>query len=212
MGQLTATRSELLARRAQITLALRGRDLLEDKREQLLAEFRKVADLVLTDEATLQRAAAQARHALAVAEGWDGHDAVRSAGLAGRAPLSLRARTVAVMGVRVAEIDHDPVGRPRTGRGVTLAGSTPRLDLVAERFETELELLLQLAGTELRLRTLMEEIAKATRRLNALEFVVIPRLRAEEAAIRTVLEERERQDRFRLKRAKSRRVRPREAA
>lgn len=211
MEQVTATRSELLARRAQIELARRGRDLLEDKREQLLTEFRKIADLVLAEAGELEQVAGQARHALALAEGWDGAEAVRSAVLAGQAQPPLRTRTVAVMGVRVAEIDHEPVGRPRTGRGGTLAGSSPRLDLVAERFETEVELLLQFASRELRLRRLIDEIAKTTRRLNALEFVVVPRLLAEAAAIRSVLDERERQDRFRLKRAKERRGRPREA-
>lgn len=203
--QVTATRSELLARRAQIDLAQRGRDLLEDKREQLLSEFRKVADLVLADSGALERAAGQAREALALAEGWDGAWAVRSAVLAVQAQPAIRTRTVSIMGLRLAEIEHDPVGRPRTGRGMTLAGSTARIDLAAERFETEIELLLRLAGRELRLRRLVDEIARTTRRLNALELVVLPRLRAEAAAIRAVLGEREREDRFRLKQAKERR-------
>lgn len=205
MEQVTPTRSELLLRRAQIDLARRGRDLLEDKREQLMDEFRRVADQVLSGEEALERSAAEARRALALAETWDGDEAVRSAALAGRHGIALRARVVTVMGVQMADIEHDPVGRSRTERGFTLAGSSPRIDRTAERFETEIELLLALAGRELRLRRLVEEIAKTNRRVNVLEFVVIPRLEREAALIREVLEERERQDRFRLKRAKLRR-------
>jgi V/A-type H+/Na+-transporting ATPase subunit D len=58
----------------------------------------------------------------------------------------------------------------------------------------------------LRLRRLVDEIGSTTRRLNALEWVVIPKLETERAFIQTVLDERERQDLFRLKRFSSRRA------
>ena len=90
-----------------------------------------------------------------------------------------------------------------------MAGSSAAIDTAAGCFETELELLLELASTELRLRRLVEEIAATTRRVNALEFVVIPRLQNETRSIEAVLDERERQDRFRLKRVKERRDRER---
>ena len=47
-----------------------------------------------------------------------------------------------------------------------------------------------------------EEIKKTTRRVNALEQVVIPRIRGEIRFIRDVLEQRAREDVFRLKRIK----------
>jgi hypothetical protein len=47
MEQFTATRSELLARRADIALACRERDVLRQKRDQLMEEYRKTADVVL---------------------------------------------------------------------------------------------------------------------------------------------------------------------
>jgi V/A-type H+-transporting ATPase subunit D len=206
MAQVTATRSELLARRAQLDLARRGRDLLDDKRDQLMEEFRKVADLVLAGSGALDRIAAEARGALAVAEAHDGPDAVLSAGMAGRRTVPLRAQPVSIMGVRIADIDYEPLGRPRTGRGTTLAGTSPRIDSAADLFEAELEAVLELAARELRLRRLVDEIAATTRRVNALEFQVIPQLQAEASHIQSVLDERERQDRFRLKRAKERRA------
>lgn len=47
-----------------------------------------------------------------------------------------------------------------------------------------------------------EEIQRTSRRVNALENILIPRLVAERDYIRMVLEEREREDIFRLKRVK----------
>ena len=207
MVSVTATRSELLARRAQLDLARRGRDLLEDKRDQLMAEFRKVADLVLSGEGALEAAAAAARVALADAEAFDGPDLVESAAVLGGAGIKLDARPVHIMGVRIADIEFEPVRRSLLDRGYSLTGSSARIDRAAAQFETELELALELAAHELRLRRLVEEISLTTRRVNALENIVIPSLEREAASIGATLDERERQDRFRLKRAKAHRER-----
>lgn len=205
MEPVTATRSELLARRAQIALAMQGRDVLKEKRDQLMDEFRKVADVVLAEAGTLEKTAAEGRRVLTLAEADDGPESVRSAALATRSEIPIRARAASVMGVRIAEIEYDPVGRGRASRGYSLAGSTAHIDRVAEQFEAELDLLLQSAAHELRLRRIADEIGKTTRRVNALETVVLPRLQSEKAAIQAALDERERQDRFRLKRFTARR-------
>jgi V/A-type H+-transporting ATPase subunit D len=209
--QTSATRSELLAHRSQLELARRGRDLLEDKRDELMKEFRKVADMVLSGEGALEHAAAAARRSLAVAEAFDGPDAVRSAALADTAGIPLQARPVHIMGVRIADIEYGPVRRSRLERGYALSATSARIDEAADAFEAELELALELAGKELRLRRLVEEIATTTRRVNALDNIVIPRLERETVVIQSVLDERERQDRFRLKRAKEQRSRRRAA-
>lgn len=207
MDQVTATRSELLAHRSRLELARRGRDLLEDKRDQLMKEFRNVADLVLSGEGALERAAAAARVALATAESFDGPDSVRSASAVRSPGITVHARPVYIMGVRIADIDYPPVVRSAIDRGYGLTGSSARIDRAAELFEAELELALELAARELRLRRLVEEIGATTRRVNALENIVIPQLVGETVRIESILDERERQDRFRLKRAKAQRRR-----
>lgn len=204
MEQVTSTRTELLLRRAQLALAEQGRDLLKDKRDQLMEEFRKVADVALRGDDELARAAAEARRALDQAEALDGPEELASAANAASRELVLDVRAATVMGVRIAEISYPPVGRVATSRGYSLAGTSPRIDLVAERFEAEIELLLEVASLEARLRRLADEIGKTARRINAIELVVIPRLIEERNFIQSVLDERERQDRFRLKRIKDR--------
>ena len=207
--RITATRSALLEHRAQLDLARRGRNLLEEKRDQLMEAFRQIADDVLAGQDALERSASDARAHLAVAESVDGPGIVRAAGMAGRSEIGLDAHTTTVMGVQIAEIDAPPLGRPHDERGYVVAGTSPHIEATADAFEAELEMILELATREVRLRRLVDEIATTTRRVNALEFIVVPRLKAETASIQAVLDERERQDRFRLKRVKEHRDRRR---
>src|SRR3990172_2975833 len=65
MRQVSTTRMELLAKKAQIALATQGRELLEQKRAALMREFMRVADRVMASSDALQHSAAQARRALA---------------------------------------------------------------------------------------------------------------------------------------------------
>jgi V/A-type H+-transporting ATPase subunit D len=106
--------------------------------------------------------------------------------------------------VQVVEIEKGEVERARTGRGYSLVATSARIDAVAERFESVLARLLEVAALELSVRRLADEIARTTRRMNALEHVVVPRLEAEQARIALVLEERELEDRVRLRRMRGR--------
>lgn len=204
MEQVSATRSELLVRRARLELARRGRALLEEKRDQLMLEFRRAADQVLAQAGQLDQIAARGRRALALAEVAEGPEAVRSAALAARRRIHLTARPVVVAGVHIAEIEFDPVGRGRFARGYTAGGSSAHIDAAASEFEAITEQMLRLATYEVRLRRLSLEIGITNRRVNALGTVVIPQLEAETRLILSRLEERERQEIYRLKRIKER--------
>jgi V/A-type H+-transporting ATPase subunit D len=204
MEQVSATRSELLARRARLDLARRGRTLLEEKRDQLMLEFRRAAGAALAESGHLDEMTAGGRHALALAEAADGPETVRSAALAARREIDLSARPTVVAGVRIAEIDFEPVGRARFARGYSAAGSSARIDAAAARFEAVMEQVLRLAAFEVRLRRLSQEIGITNRRVNALAMVVIPQLESETRLILSRLEERERQEIYRLKRIKER--------
>jgi V/A-type H+/Na+-transporting ATPase subunit D len=112
--------------------------------------------------------------------------------------------TRSVAGVPIVEIAAGTVARASTSRGFSLAAAATRIDAVADSFETVLERLLDVAALELSVRRLADEIARTTRRMNALEHVVLPRLEAERAHIALVLEEREMEDRVRLRRVRAR--------
>ncbi len=193
---------ELLARRAQIGLARQGRDLLEQKRTALLRECLRVAGVVMERSDELQSAAARARGALARAEADAGTEAVLSAALGARGELPIRVETANVMGVKVPLIEQKDVSRSPLGRGYGLTRTSITIDEAAAAFEDEVSAILRLAESELRLTRLAGEIARTSRRVNALTHVLIPRLEAESDYIQMALDERERSDRFRLKRVK----------
>ena len=204
MQQVSATRSELLARRAQIGLAAQGRDLLKERRSALVREFNRLGASALASIDALDRDAAGAGRLLGLSVAAHGPEPVGSAALAAHGEVKVSLRTRSVAGVPIVEIDKQPVARARTDRGFSLAATSARLDEVAERFEAVLDKLLELAVLELSVRRLADEIARTTRRMNALEHVVVPRLEREQAHISLVLEEREMEDRVRLRRMRSR--------
>lgn len=199
MSTVSVTRMELLARKAQIALASQGRDLLEQKRTALLKEFLRMADTALERSDALQLAAAHARHALARTEAIAGTEAVRSAALASRAELPLQVTTTRVMGVKVPHVEQKRVSRSMLARGYAITGTSITIDEAASAFESEVEVLIELAEMELHLTRLADEIQRTSRRLNALEHFLIPRLKAECDFIQMILDERERADHFRLK-------------
>ncbi|HEY5538371.1 MAG TPA: V-type ATP synthase subunit D, partial [Thermoplasmata archaeon] len=82
-------------------------------------------------------------------------------------------------------------------------GTSPRIDEAAEAYENLVEDVITAAEIETTMRRLIEEIEKVKRRVNALEYRVIPELKATEAFIRQRLEEMERDNFMRLKRFKS---------
>ena len=78
-------------------------------------------------------------------------------------------------------------------------GTSITIDEVAAAFETQVDYIIQLAESELRLTRLASEIQRTSRRLNALDHLLIPRLEDECNFIQMALDERERSDHFRLK-------------
>lgn len=211
MQNVSCTRMELLARKVQITLAKQGRDLLEQKRTALMKEFLRIADTVMERSDLLQETASAARLALARAEAVAGSQAVQSAALASRADFPLEVSTVSVMGVKVPHIEQKRVARPLTGRGYSIVGTSITIDETAAAFEAQAEAIIQLAESELRLTRLAGEIQRTSRRLNALDHLLIPRLESERDFIQMTLDEHERSDHFRLKLVKRSLERKREA-
>ena len=88
-------------------------------------------------------------------------------------------------------------------RGYGIISTSGRIDETAERFEAELDLLIELAETETAMRRLGSEIQMNRRRVNALEQILIPELKNQAKYIKNAIEEREREDLFRLKKVKT---------
>ena len=202
MEELHTTRTELLQRRTQIELAQQGRDLLEKKRDALLVEFMKIMEAVLELGANLRRVAADAHYALAIAQAVDGVVNLQSAALATRGEITVDISGTHIMGVPIPEVAKRNVRRSASERGYGITGISSRVDEVAEKFEDELNIIIEMAAIETKLKRLGAEIQKTRRRVNALDQVVIPTLTKQVRYISMALDERSREDLFRLKRVK----------
>jgi V/A-type H+-transporting ATPase subunit D len=202
MKQIRATRAELLARKNQIALAYQGRDLLKEKRNALMQQLMRTAEQVMRGSDILEQQVGEATAMLALAEAIDGPEAVRSAAFAARGQVTLEVTGANIMGVPVPVIEQRSVARSPLDRGYSPAGVSSRVEATAEAFESLLDRIIELADREMRLRRLAVEISRTTRRINALENVLIPRLQAQLDYIQMMLAEREREDLFRLKRVK----------
>jgi V/A-type H+-transporting ATPase subunit D len=203
MEEVRPTRSELLERRSQIGLAQQGMDLLKQKRDALLIEFMSVMDETLRLSGSLQKAVSDAQYSLAVAKSVDGNVSVRSVAMATKGEITIDMTGTKIMGVSVPVVTkgRSPVKSSFT-RGYSITGVSSRIDETADRFERILDVIIEYADIETRLKRLGEEIQKTNRRVNALEQITVPGLKEQVAYIRQTLDERAREDLFRLKKVK----------
>lgn len=202
MEETSPTRSGLLQRRAQIILAEQGNDLLKQKRDALIVEFMSVMDRVVAASQKLSKVSSEAAYALTVAKAVDGAVALKSASFATHGEVQVEVRGYYIMGVPVPEISKKSVKRTLLTRGYSPLGMSSRIDETAERFEEELDTIIDIAAVETRLRRLGDEIQKTRRRVNALDHIVIPQLKEQVRYIQMSLDERAREDLFRLKKVK----------
>lgn len=202
MEQVKPTRMELIRVKNQIKLAEQGKDLLRQKMDALIQEFFLIMKDVSDSRSELEAIDASARHSLHLAVAVDDSVAVRSAALATRRGVFLDISGKNIMGVPVPVLEKKVISKGTFERGYSVLGVSGRIDEVAEKFERELDLIIALAETETSLRRLGEEIQMNRRRVNALEQVMIPELKEMAKGIKIAIEEREREDLFRLKKVK----------
>ena len=194
---------ELIKKHAQIKLAEQGRDLLREKMDALIQEFFHILESVSRSREELEVIAEAAQRSLVTALAVDDSVTLKSASFATRKGLFLDIKGKNIMGVPVPVLEKRKLQKSVFERGYSIIGVSGRIDEAAERFEMELDLIIQLAETETALRRLGGEIQMTRRRVNALEQVLIPELKKQAKYIENTIDEREREDLFRLKKVKS---------
>ena len=203
MEQVKPTRMELMKKKAQIKLAEQGRDLLREKMDALIQEFFKILSSVSDSRDELEQISRAADLALMIAAATDDPVTLRSASFATRRSITVGISGKNIMGVPVPVIEKKRVSKSMLERGYGIIATSARIDETAERYEVELDLLIKLAETETAMRRLGAEIQMNRRRVNALEQILIPELKSQARYIKNAIEEREREDLFRLKKVKS---------
>lgn len=202
MEQVHPTRMELIKKRSQIKLAEQGRDLLKEKMEALIQEFFKIMVKFSDSREELEKLAVKAELSLIIAQAVDDPITVKSASYATRRQILVEMAGKNIMGIPVPVIQKTIVALSIMERGYGPIGTSSRINETAERFEDEINIIIRLAETETTIRRIGNEIQMNRRRVNALDQIIIPELKEEAKFIRFSIEEREREDIFRLKKVK----------
>ncbi|MDQ3458588.1 MAG: V-type ATP synthase subunit D [Deinococcota bacterium] len=194
------TRSNLLQRRDQLRLAGRGADLLKRKRDALIGEFFSLVKESLAARKALTETSREAYFSLFLAKAWDGPESVESLSLASKVGLELEVNVENVFGVKIPQVQTPEFDKELPFSPI---GAGARTLEAAGRFRDLSEALIKVAATETRLRRIGEEIKKTSRRVNALEQLVIPGIARQIKDIRSVLDQRALEEITVLKRIKA---------
>jgi V/A-type H+/Na+-transporting ATPase subunit D len=198
------TRSELIQLKNRIKLSERGHKLLKMKRDGLILEFFKILNQARNVRTELDAAYERSKEKIILASAVNGMIEVRSTSFtATKSPeISLSGKNI--MGVVVPKISSTGVRKEMYERGYGIIGTNSYIDEAADSYEDLVEKIITAAELETTMKRLLDEIEKTKRRVNALEFKIIPELIAAMKYIRFALEEMERENTFRLKRVKAR--------
>ncbi len=196
------TRKNLMAIEDRIELSERGHDTLEQKRDGLIMEFMDILDQAQDVRSELSDDYKTAQRKLNMARAMEGDVAVRGAAAALQEHPEITTQSKNIMGVVVPQIESTKVKKNLGERGYGLLGSSARIDEAADAYEELLETLILAAEVETAMKKMLEEIETTKRRVNALEFKLLPELYDNQDYIEQKLEEQEREEIFRLKKIK----------
>ena len=197
---IPSTKSNLLRLSDELTFAVEGRDLLDEKREILIMEIMGTLEDAHRKRLAMENELAEAHKAFAAAKVLLGTENVRRAafGIPSEASVDIHDRSVMGVVVPIVKVKWNKSEKPRYG----FVGTTYALDKATKMFSTCLELLVELAEIETTLWRLATELKKTQRRFNALDNILIPQYDETVKYIQYTIEEKEREILFQLKRVK----------
>ncbi|HJJ42012.1 MAG TPA: V-type ATP synthase subunit D [Methanocorpusculum sp.] len=197
------TRSELIGLKKRIALSERGYKLLKMKRDGLILEFFKVLEGAKDLKNELAEKYERAQKMIAIAETVEGSIGVKAAAFSACENPEISLKSKNIMGVVVPKIEAKSVKKSLDKRGYGVIGTSSAIDEAADAFEDLVECIIVSAEMDTTMKRLLDEIEGTKRRVNALEFKVIPELVEARDFIKMRLDEMEREELFRLKRVKS---------
>ena len=204
LRDIKPTRSELINLKRKIRLSERGYKILKMKRDGLILEFFKVLAVAKDTRGDLTKKYLWAVEMMALANTVEGAIGVKSAAFSVKEVPEISLKSKNIMGVIVPEIGSTKVRKSLVDRGYGMLGTSPVIDETATAFEELVESIIESAEIETTMKRLLDEIERTKRRVNALEFKVIPELTEAQDFIKMRLDEMEREELFRLKKIKAR--------
>lgn len=213
--RVNPTRMELSKTKKRLKTAVRGHKLLKDKQDEMARQFIQYIrrNKALREETS--QLLANAMGQMAIAQAQMGSSALEEALFLPSASADITLSTKNIMSMEVPKITLAQERRGETGEGETdkdavsqgelpygFAFTSERLDEAVLSMEQLLPKLLELAQVEKTCDMLADEMERTRRRVNALEYVMIPEMERTIKYISMKLEDNERGNLTRLMKVK----------
>ena len=201
--RVNPTRMELKKIQARYTTARRGHKLLKDKRDELMKKF---LDVVREDKILRERvetALGKVYGSFGIASAVSSPHMLKEALLLSKKEGRLNVNYRNVMSVTVPVYSMDILSEGGSDSyNYGMAFTSGELDASLRELNDLLEDLVKLAELEKTAQMLAEEIEKTRRRVNALEYIMMPQYLATIKSIKMKLDENERGNTTRLMKVK----------
>ena len=203
MATLNPTRMVLNQKKGRLKTAARGHKLLKDKRDELMRQFMDVVRRNQELRIKVEKGLTEAFAALSVASAVMSPEMLEQSLLYPRQSVELGMSFKNVMSVNVPVYDF----RTKSADAgdifpYGLAQTSGELDDAMTALSGVFEDMLELAQVEKSMQLMAQEIEKTRRRVNALEYVMIPELQSDIKYITMKLEENENSTKVRLMKVK----------
>ena len=200
LENVSPTRINLIRTKKTLSLAVSGRDVLERKRDILLRELRNSIYEAEKAREELLEALAKAYQSLKQANMTKGSETVANVALGSSYEANFLLDFKSIMGVSVPNVEFQSETDAKPDYG--FANTNAELDKAFKQFYSVLELIANLARAEGTTYQIANDVGRTQRRVNALNYVLIPMYRNITKKIALVLEEKDREEFVRTKRIK----------
>ena len=197
------TRMELKKMKIRYANARRGHKLLKDKRDGLMKQFLETVRQNKELREKVEASLSGVYDSLAIAGAVSGPKVLEESLMLPKKQGKLDVRTRNVMSVTVPEFELEIVGKDaQDSYNYGLAFTSGELDASLAQMSAVMEDMIALAESEKTVQLLAQEIEKTRRRVNALEYIMIPKYLATIKSIKMKLDENDRGNTTRLMKVK----------
>jgi V/A-type H+-transporting ATPase subunit D len=194
------TKIELVKLKRRLALSTRVQKIVKDRLAILTMEFLQSARETVKAKETLINAYSEAYKSLSFTIGYHGYLALEKHFVASEKDIKFSLGSRNIAGVKINSLDLEE--RESLLRGYDLIDTSAWLDYSSKLYEECLQATIDLAEVQNSMELLGAEINKAKRITNALEYLIIPSLQLTIKYLRMKFEERDREEKGRLKRVK----------
>ncbi len=193
------TKIELIKLRKRLALATKIKKILKDRLSILVMEFLQIARETVEAKQSMLDDFAAAYKSLSITAGYHGYIALGKELSGAERDLEITSGSRNIAGARVPALEMKDTGKKD---GYSQVDTSAYLDRTSQLAEKCLDAIVNLAELQSTLEILGKEINRTKRIVNALEYMVVPSLENTIRFLTMKFEERDREEKSRLKRVK----------